>query len=196
MKILVVADEEEASLWDYWTKDKTKDVDLILSAGDLKAEYLSFLVTMVGKPVFYVCGNHDSSYEKRPPEGCDCIDGKIISYNGVRILGLGGSMYYSGGPYQYSEEKMRARIRRLFFKLRKSGGVDILLTHAPVCGYGDGEDLPHRGFECFISLIKKYHPKYLVHGHVHKSYGHDFQRCRKIGDTEVVNASGHYFIEL
>ena len=86
--------------------DFIKDVDLILSAGDLKAEYLSFLVTMVGKPVFYVCGNHDGSYEKRPPEGCDCIDGKIVSYNGVRILGLGGSMYYNGGPYQYSEERM------------------------------------------------------------------------------------------
>ena len=107
MKILVIADEEEKSLWDYWTKDKTKDVDFILSAGDLKAEYLSFLVTMVNRPVFYICGNHDGNYEVKPPEGCDCIDDKIITYNGIRILGLGGSMYYSGGPHQFTEEKIR-----------------------------------------------------------------------------------------
>ena len=31
---------------------------------------------------------------------------------------------------------------------------DILLTHAPCRGYGDMEDLPHRGFECFNDLLK------------------------------------------
>lgn len=196
MKILVIADEEEKSLWDYWTKDKTKDVDFILSAGDLKAEYLSFLVTMVNRPVFYICGNHDGNYEVKPPEGCDCIDDKIITYNGIRILGLGGSMYYSGGPHQFTEEKMKARIRKLFFKLKRSKGIDIILTHAPVSGYGDGEDITHRGFECFLSLIEQYHPKYLIHGHVHKSYGHSFQRCYDVGNTKIVNASGHYYIEI
>ena len=196
MKILVIADEEEKSLWDYWTKDKTKDVDFILSAGDLKAEYLSFLVTMVNRPLFYVCGNHDGKYEVKPPEGCDSIDGKIITYNGIRILGLGGSMYYNGGPHQYTEAKMKSRIRKLFFKLKKSKGVDIVLTHSPVFGYGDGEDIAHQGFECFLSFIEKYHPRYLIHGHVHKSYGHSFQRCYDVGNTRIVNASGHYIIEI
>ena len=43
MKILVIADEEVKSLWDYYDREKTKDVDLIISCGDLKPQYLEFL---------------------------------------------------------------------------------------------------------------------------------------------------------
>ena len=196
MKILLVADEEDKSLWDYWTKDKTAGTDLILSAGDLKSEYLSFLVTMVNRPLMYVPGNHDTEFKKMPPEGCDSIDGQIVEYNGLRILGLGGSYAYSGGPFQYNERQMKARINKLRFKLHKSKGVDIIVAHSPICGYGDGKDLAHRGFECFLPLIEQYHPKYFIHGHVHKSYGMDFQRETKIGDTTVINACGKYFIEI
>ena len=46
MKILTVADEECGALWEYYTPGKLREYDLILSCGDLKAEYLSFLVTV------------------------------------------------------------------------------------------------------------------------------------------------------
>ena len=61
MKILTVADEECPFLWDYYTPGKLSKYELILSSGDLKAEYLSFLVTMARCPVLYVHGNHDDS---------------------------------------------------------------------------------------------------------------------------------------
>ena len=51
MKILVVADEESTYLWDYYDEKLFKDIDLIISAGDLKAKYLSFLTTLSGIPV-------------------------------------------------------------------------------------------------------------------------------------------------
>ena len=35
MKILAVADEEEASLWDYYSPRMTEGVDLIIGCGDL-----------------------------------------------------------------------------------------------------------------------------------------------------------------
>lgn len=196
MKILLVADEEDKSLWDYYTKDKTAGTDFILSAGDLKSEYLSFLVTMVNRPVFFVPGNHDEEYQKMPPEGCDLIDGKLIEYNGIRIMGLGGSYKYNGGPFQYTERQMKTRINKLRPKINKAKGVDIIVAHAPICGYGDGKDLAHRGFECFLPLIEKYQPKYFIHGHVHQRYGYDFQREFKIGETTVINASGKYFLEV
>lgn len=41
MKILAVSDEESEYLWDY-KKQKFDGIDLILSCGDLDAEYLSF----------------------------------------------------------------------------------------------------------------------------------------------------------
>ena len=53
---------------------------------DLRAEYLEFLVTMGKAPVLYVPGNHDSRYEKHPPEGCENVDGGIVTVGGVRVL--------------------------------------------------------------------------------------------------------------
>ena len=101
MKILTIADEESRSLWDFYDSSKLAGVDLILSAGDLKSEYLEFLVTMSKADVLYVHGNHDSHYAERPPEGCICIDGNLFAYNGIRILGLSGSMRSATGKSVY-----------------------------------------------------------------------------------------------
>ena len=64
MKILVIADVESKSLWDYYSPDKLEGVDLIISCGDLDPDYLQFLVTMVSCPLLYVRGNHDGIYDK------------------------------------------------------------------------------------------------------------------------------------
>lgn len=64
MRILALSDHESPYLWDYFTRDKLDGIDLILSCGDLKAEYLSFIATFAHCPVLYVHGNHDDRYEK------------------------------------------------------------------------------------------------------------------------------------
>lgn len=196
MKILAVSDQESPALWDYYREGCLKDYDLIISCGDLKAEYLSFLVTMARCPVLYVHGNHDTSYSRKPPLGCDCIEDKVLSFGGVRILGLGGSRRYRSGDHQYSEKEMRKRIRRLRFALWKAGGVDIVVTHAPIAGIGDGEDPAHRGFEAFRELLDKYHPQYLIHGHVHLAYSQDKIRQREYGSTTVLNADEKIVLDL
>ena len=102
MKILAVSDEECPALWDHYVPGRLAEYDLILACGDLKASYLTFLVTMSRARLLYIHGNHDGSYESAPPEGCDDIDGRLVVYNGVRILGLGGCLRYHPGPYQYT----------------------------------------------------------------------------------------------
>ena len=196
MKLLLVSDEESAFLWDYFQPGTLDGIDLILSCGDLKADYLSFLVTMGRAPLLYVHGNHDLNYVNHPPEGCDCIDGNLVTVKGLRIMGLGGSLMYSGGPHQYTERQMERRIRRMKLKLRRAGGVDIILTHAPARGYGDQEDPAHRGFEAFFPLLDKYRPQYLIHGHVHKRYSSKMERVLHYGDTTIINASGRYVLEI
>ena len=196
MKILCVSDEECAALWDYYVPGKLKDYDLIISSGDLKASYLSFLVTMARCPVLYVHGNHDESYDRKPPEGCDCIDDHIIEYGGLRILGLGGCPWYHPGKYHFTEQDMKKRLRKLKFALWKAGGVDIVVTHAPPKGVGDLEDPAHQGFEMLLELIEKYHPKYLLHGHVHLRYGTDQTRVRQCGDTQVINVCERFDLDL
>ena len=196
MKILSLADEECPALWDYYVPGRLKEYDLMISCGDLKANYLSFLVTMGRAPLLYVHGNHDESYKHQPPEGCDCIEDKIVVYNGLRILGLGGCNRYRPGEHQYTEKQMRKRIRKLRFKLWWHKGVDIVVTHAPPKGIGDGEDYAHRGFQALVDLIDKYHPKYLLHGHVHTNYGDNIVREKQYGQTQVINVCERYVIDI
>ena len=196
MKILFLADEEAKVYWDFFKKEDFEGVDLIVSCGDLKAEYLSFLATMVPVPVLYVHGNHDAKYDKKPPEGCICIDDCIYEFKGVRILGLGGSHRYKPGPYQFTEREMAKRVRKLFWKLKFKKGFDILVTHSPARGLHDDEDMCHMGFEVFNKLIEQYRPKYFVHGHVHLNYGRQFVREDMVGETHVVNAYEKYMLEF
>lgn len=196
---MALSDTADKALWDYLDRRLLEGVELILSCGDLPANYLSFLTCFTDAPILYVHGNHDAGYALKPPEGCVCVEDDIYTCNGVRVLGLGGSMRYRPAepPYMYSEREMDHRVRRLRWKLRKSRGFDILLTHAPAKGIGDQDDLPHRGFEAFVDLMDRYHPRYMVHGHVHPEYGAlTFRRERAYGETTVVNGYKRYIIEF
>lgn len=195
MKILLLADKECPALWDHYQPGRLDGIDLILSCGDLNSSYLSFLVTMGRAPVLYVHGNHDAAYRHRPPEGCDCIEDTLVTVNGIRILGLGGSPVYNGGEHQYTERQMARRIRRLRWKLWRAGGVDIVVTHTPARGYGDDTDYAHRGFDCLLELIDRYRPRYLVHGHVHMNYKNG-PRTLQRGDTTIINAYERYVLEI
>lgn len=196
MKILLLADQAEPTLWENLNRKKLDGVELILSCGDLPAEYLSFLTCFTCAPILYVHGNHDGRYETKPPEGCVCIEDTVYVHEGVRVLGLGGCMRYSRGEHQYTEREMRRRASRLRFRLWRSKGFDILLTHAPAYQLGDDNDLAHRGFETFLHLIDKYNPLLMAHGHVHQNYRFDFKRTRQRGQTQVVNACGYHIIDL
>lgn len=194
MKILAVSDKESRYIWDYFDRERFSNIDLILSSGDLKAEYLSFLVTMIKAPLFYVHGNHDSSYTIKEPLGCTNIDDQIVTYNNIRILGLGGSQCYNNGPFQYTEKQMENRIKKLKKCIKKNNGFDILLAHAPAYGLGDGDDLCHRGFESFLPLLEQYSPRYFIHGHQHLSYGRQ-ERFNRYKDTSIINAYEYHILE-
>ena len=195
MKILVLSDEPSKWLYDFYEDGKLSDYDLILSCGDLPGKYLSFLATFAKAPLLYLTGNHDNN-DKKPAEGCLCIDDQIFEYEGVRILGLGGCMQYiPGAPNQYTEKEMEKRVRKLARELRKKNGFDILLTHAPAYGVGDLKDLPHTGFKVFLDLMEKYKPKYFFHGHVHLNYGTGAVREQKYLETTVINGFEKWTVE-
>ncbi|WP_396334402.1 metallophosphoesterase [Clostridium sp. 19966] len=192
---MVVADVESPYIWDYFQPEKFSDIDIMISCGDLKAEYLSFLVTMIKAPLFYVPGNHNDKYLKNPPEGCVNIDDKIVKYKGVRILGLGGSKKYNNGYYQYTEHQMKKRISKLRPKIWWNGGADIFVAHSPALGIGDGLDKPHRGFQCFYKIFDRYKPKYFLHGHQHLSYTYKNDRIRKYNEVTIINGYDYYIFE-
>ena len=195
MKILTISDEECDALWDHYSPGRLKQYDLIISCGDLKPDYLSFLVTMARCPLLYVHGNHDGCYQHNPPDGCDCIDDHFVVYNGIRILGLGGCRRYRPGEYQYTDAQMRRRIMKLRWQLWKNKGVDIVVTHAPAEGLGDCDDPAHWGFPALRKLLDEYKPKYMLYGHVHLRYS-DHPRVTQYGDTTLINACERYEFDV
>jgi len=194
LNILCLADEENKGLYEYYRKENLHDADLIISCGDLNARYLEYIVTVSNKTLLYVRGNHDGNYDIDPPLGCYDIDDRIYDFNGLRILGLGGSMRYHDGKDMYTEAEMKKRIRKINSAISLRNGVDIIVAHAPVKGYGDMEDLPHQGFECFNELLNRWKPKYFLHGHVHKNYRtKDFKReFTHPSGTKIINCYDRY----
>ena len=84
MKILTISDEECMALWDYYMPGRLDGYDLIISCGDLKAKYLSFLVTMAKCPVVVA----SIRYEKAPLWGkrvylhiLDVMDADYVAAN-------------------------------------------------------------------------------------------------------------------
>lgn len=196
MRVLALADEESSYLWDYFRPEKLRDVDLIVGCGDLCKPYLEFLATLGHKPIIYVHGNHDERFDFDPPGGVQCIDDDIYCQNGLRIVGLGGSVRYRQGSWQFTEAEMKRRIHRLRRRIDRLGGFDILVTHAPLHGCGDLPDLPHRGFASFTELLDEYHPALMLHGHVHLNYGPGLPREHFYGQTRIVNAYERILLEV
>lgn len=196
IKILAIADEINPYLYDYFDKSNFSDIDLILSAGDLRPRFLSFLVSMLNKRLFYVRGNHDIIYIERPPLGCENIDGKIVEYQGIKIMGLEGSMWYGGRGVEYTEGQMNWKVFKLRPRIFFKGVPDIVLTHASPQGVHDGKDVCHQGFKAFRQFISRYQPRFFLHGHIHFRYGYSRERETLIEKTRVININGYYIFEV
>ena len=197
MKILAISDVPSKLLWDESVRKRLEGIDLILSCGDLPKKYLEYLTNFTTAPILYVHGNHDGSYKESEPGGCICVDDQVYTWKGLRIMGLGGSIRYNcEETFQYTEQEMRRRVRRLWFKAHRAGGIDLLLTHSPAAGLNDGDDRAHKGFACFNDLLEEYQPKWFVHGHVHLNYNANLPRVCTHGQTTVINATERYTFEI
>jgi len=196
MKILTVSDCVESVLYDRFDAGRFPGMDLILSCGDLPPEYISFLVNMFNVPLYYVLGNHDIRFNSKPLGGCIDLHAKLIQVQGINILGLEGSHWYNGGPHQYTEGQMRKTIRSLRARIRRQGGVDIIISHAPPRHIHDAEDQCHKGFKIFKWLIDHYSPSYFIHGHIHFKFTDPSERITIVNKTKVINSYGYYLFEI
>ena len=188
MRILCVSDQVDPLVYSPRMRERYKDVDLVLSAGDLPPEYLGFITSMLNKDLVYVAGNHDlgeleaqghrpldRGRRRRATRSTGAVDAgfKIKRAEGLIILGLPGSMLYNKGRNQYSELAMSLRLallapRLLLNKLLLRAGPWTSSSRTPRRrGIHDRDDLCHRGFKCFLWLMRVFKPRWLVHGHIH-----------------------------
>lgn len=202
MRVLAISDVIVQALYSPAVCDIAKDVEFVVSCGDLPSAYLEYIVSMTDKPLFYVMGNHGARGGERPePEGCINLDGRTVNYNGLLLGGLEGSMRYNDSPrYQYTEGAMRLKMvgleRQMWLnRLRYGRFLDVLVAHSPPFGIHDGSDLTHQGFKSFLGLIDHYQPDYLLHGHTHL-YDNRAVRQSVRGHTLIINTYGYKFIDI
>ncbi|OHD55361.1 MAG: hypothetical protein A2Y33_04070 [Spirochaetes bacterium GWF1_51_8] len=223
MKVLVVSDVVNKFLYSPQIKNIAANAELIISCGDLPEYYLDYLVSMLGKPLFYVCGNHDQydlksqvsyfdtsnakdfyqtnlNYNNGSNFGGVNLDRKMMVVKGASFIGLEGSMRYNRGEHQYTEPEMKRKVFRIvpkmwWNKLRRGRFADVLVTHSPPFGIHDMSDLPHKGFQAFVYFIEKFRPKYLLHGHVHL-YDRNISRTAEYMGTQIINCYDYQIIDI
>jgi len=203
MRFLTVSDEVVPAIYSLSIKDRFPDIQVVLGCGDLPHYYLEFIVTMLAVPCFYVQGNHDRveysahGEEVNAPRGCLSLEGRCISHEGLLLAGLGGSIRYNkDAGAQYTETEMLVRVwklapRLLFNRLRYGRCLDVLLTHAPPLGIHNGPDFPHRGFRALLRFVDWFEPRYLIHGHIHQSYGFSAVTETRYRQTTILNTAGY-----
>lgn len=64
MKILCISDYEDPFIYSPAIKDSFKDIDIILSSGDLNFDYYDYISSTLNKPLYFVFGNHNLKYMK------------------------------------------------------------------------------------------------------------------------------------
>lgn len=191
-KILAVSDNHILKKYTVnQLKEKFKDVNFIISCGDVSYEYLDFIMSVLNKELIYVNGNH--VYGKKTNACGKNIDGKITKYKNLRILGIDGSRLYSYGEHQYTELEMKYKIVSLLPKL--IFGVDLVISHSPPRFIHDKEDHVHKGFRVFNDLIKFLRPKLWLHGHIHL-HDHRVKQETVVAGTKVINVFGYKVIEV
>lgn len=161
MKVLTIADlhgpltEEEAR----FIADSCSSVCLLL--GDIPLRTLRNIKELLGdKPVFGVLGNHDE-YGLLEKAGIENIHGKVVSFEGVSFLGLEGGPKYKNSPMSplYTQSQMVTIANSL-------PKADVLVSHeGPYRLYS--KEPAHCGFLGITNYIKRYRPKYVIHGHYH-----------------------------
>lgn len=215
MKILCVADTVDPLVDSTGIRERFGDAELVLGAGDLPMEYLSYIVSALDRPLLFVFGNHNLKelpfyrpgvharpfpvQEYQREGGATHVGFRVHRECGLIVMGLGGSIRYNDGQNQYTQAEMWLRViarvpALLLNRLIRGRAVDIVLTHAPPRGIHDRADRCHQGFDAFLWLMRVFKPRYLVHGHVHV-YDARESRTTDCGGTIVCNAYGHYVID-
>jgi hypothetical protein len=215
VRVLAISDEVDEGLCA--DVGPVSDAELIVGCGDLPFDYLGYLMNALDVPLVFVPGNHDpdlSGYRisragltlqaglpvRAPwPDGAINADGRIVDVAGLRVAGLGGCRNYNGGPNQYTDRRQSRRARSLnrrarWRRLRDGRRVDILLTHSPPRGVGDGGDPVHQGFTALNRLAARLQPALLLHGHVAPCDAAN--PGRRLGGTAVCNVVGRHLIDI
>jgi len=199
IRILAVSDEPDPTLDSATTRDRIGAVDLVIGAGDLEPDYLSFVADAFHAPLRFIRGNHDVgsawSDTRRALLPEPMRDGRVAQEIGLRLVGFSGSPVYNDRGMQVSALGMWTRVIAGWAAAQRARPV-ILVSHAPPRGLNDDADPAHRGFTAFRWLADRLEPPLWLHGHTALVRRGIDARCARHNGTLFYNCTGATLIEL
>jgi len=199
IRLLAVSDEPDPTLESAASRAGMGAIDLIVGAGDLEPEYLSFVADAFHAPLRYIRGNHDEgpawADTRRGLLPDPMRDGAIVEEVGVRLVGFSGSPVYNQGGMQVSALGMWLRVIAASSRASRQRPV-IVVTHAAPRGVNDDQDLAHRGFTAFRWLADRLEPPLWLHGHTALVRRGIDDRTARHNGTLFYNCTGATLVEL
>jgi len=189
-KVLLFSDVHCSEAACHALVDKSRDVDLVIGAGDLAhvrrgLDISISILKAIDKPTVLVPGNNESERELQDAiaywDAAIVLHGSGTEVSDIPVYGIGGGIPvtpFGDWSYDFSECEARAMLSDL-----PSGA--ILVSHSPPKGLVDvsssGVSL---GSASVREAIVEKHPLLVVCGHIHENAG----RHAMLGRTPVVNA--------
>ncbi len=225
MKILAVSDKEDTKIQDFIFQNQkiVKEIDFIVSCGDLSKKYLEFIVDSVKKNFFFVEGNHpafdntpiknylnkviDKIYddEQHFSLGGTNLHARMEIFKDYILVGFEGAMRYNKKSYQYTEKEMSKIVNKVAFRIKIQQFFDfifrrkkkqiIVISHAPISNIHDKQDTCHKGFICFKNFLDIFKPLIWLHGHIHFE-GQTIDQITKVNNTTVINVCGFHIVNI
>jgi len=199
IRLLAISDEPDPTLESAASRAGMGAIDLIVGAGDLEPEYLSFVADAFHAPLRYIRGNHDEgpawADTRRGLLPDPMRDGAIVEEVGVRLVGFSGSPVYNQGGMQVSALGMWLRVIAASSRASRQRPV-IVVTHAAPRGVNDDQDLAHRGFTAFRWLADRLEPPLWLHGHSALVRRGMDDRTARFNGTLFYNCTGATLVEL
>ena len=199
IRLLAISDEPDPSLESTASRAGLGSIDLIVGAGDLEPDYLSFVADAFHAPLHYIRGNHDDgpawAHTRRALLPEPMRDGAVVEEVGIRLVGFSGSPVYNEGEMQVSSVGMWLRVLGAWSRAQRVRPV-IVVTHAPPRGVNDDSDVAHRGFTAFRWLADRLDPPLWLHGHTALVRRGIDDRTARHNGTLFYNCTGATLIEL
>ncbi len=168
-------------------KDKSKDVDVTVCAGDISVmetniEEIMRRVNKFHSPVLMLHGNHEDEFFLR--ELCDAHDNITFLHKAVHHVEDNIIMGYGGDGFSTNDPEF-VDVAESFFKNEIKGKKRmVLVTHGPPydtrIDHVAGNPRGNKSYRTFIDEVK---PHVVIAGHLHENEG----KSHKIGRTIFIN---------
>ncbi len=199
IRLLAISAEPDDTLESTASRAGLGPIDLIVGAGDLEPDYLSFVADAFHAPLRYIRGNHDDgpawAHTRRVLLPEPMRDGVVVEEAGIRLVGFSGSPVYNDGEMQVTSLGMWLRVVGAWNRAQRRRPV-IVVTHAPPRGVNDDSDHAHRGFTAFRWLADRLGPPLWLHGHTALVRRGIDDRTALHNGTLFYNCTGATLIEL